>query len=73
MVRLGSKVRRIDSYCFTECCNLREVTVLSVAPPEVQATAFNQVPPTLVVRVPVEALDAYRQHPVWGRFAVVGV
>lgn len=39
-----------------------------MAPPEVQGTTFNLILPSVVVRVPAAAIDAYRQHPVWGRF-----
>ena len=70
VVYMGSKVRSIDSYCFTECKNLREIVVRSVVPPDVQPTTFNQLPPSVVVRVPANALDAYRRHPVWGGFDV---
>ena len=58
----------VAAYRFTECKNLKEIVVLSMAPPEVQGTTFNLIPPSVVVRVPAAALDAYRQHPVWGRF-----
>ena len=40
---------------------------------EVQPTTFNQIPPSVVVRVPAEAIGVYRQHPVWGRFNVTAV
>ena len=40
---------------------------------EVQPTTFNQIPLSAVVRVPADAVDAYRQHPVWGRFNVTAV
>ena len=70
VVRMGSKVRSIGSYCFTECHRLREVEILSPVPPEVQSTTFNQLPSTAVLRVPPHALDAYRAHPLWGRFNV---
>lgn len=70
VVRMGSKVRSIGSYCFTECHRLREVEILSPVPPEVQSTTFNQLPPSAILRVPSHALDAYRAHPLWGRFNV---
>lgn len=57
----------VAAYRLTECKNLKEIVVLSMAPPEVQGTTFNLIPTSVVVRVPA-ALDAYRQHPVWGRF-----
>ena len=67
---MGSKVRSIGSYCFTECHRLREVEILSPVPPAVQSTTFNQLPSTAILRVPPHALDAYRAHPLWGRFNV---
>ena len=69
--RFGSKVRMVGNYSFTECSHLREVTVLAAEPPNVQPTAFFQLPPMVVLYVPEQSLEAYRQHPVWGRFEMI--
>ena len=67
-VYMGSMVRRVGNYSFTECSQLREFRVLATEPPDIQHTAFFQLPSTAVLIVPQEALDAYRQHPIWGQF-----
>lgn len=67
----GPKVRMVGNYSFTECSNLHEVTVLAAEPPDVQPTAFFKLPPTAVLYVPEQSLEAYRNHPVWGQFHLV--
>lgn len=39
--------------------------------PEVQPTTFNQLPSDAVLYVPAASVEAYRKHPVWGKFATI--
>lgn len=71
VVLMGRNVRHIGSYAFTECAKLKKVVALSAAPPGVQPTAFNLLPPDAVLHVPADAVEAYKKHPVWGRFASI--
>ncbi len=68
VVYMGPKVRKVGNYSFTECSHLREVRILATVPPEAVKTTFYQLPPTAVLRVPANAVEAYRNHPIWGTF-----
>lgn len=68
VVYMGPKVRKVGNYSFTECSHLREVQIQATVPPEAAMTTFYQLPPTAVLRVPANAVEAYRNHPIWGTF-----
>ena len=68
VVYMGPNVRKVGNYSFTECSHLREVWMWATVPPEAAVTTFYQLPSTAVLRVPFNAVDAYRNHPIWGTF-----
>lgn len=70
-ITFGRGVTRVGNYSFTECEALKEVVVLPTTPPDIQYTAFNEKPENVVLRVPAEAVEAYRRHPVWGTFGCI--
>ena len=59
---------RWGNYSFTECHHLQLMTVRAAEPPDAKSTAFFQLPPSAVLRVPAAAVEKYRRHPVWGQF-----
>lgn len=71
VVYMGPNVRKVGNYSFTECTHLREVWLLATVPPEAAMTTFHQLPPTAVLRVPADAVEAYRNHPIWGAFKII--
>lgn len=71
VVVMGANVGRVGNYCFTECSHLREVWLYASTPPDVESTAFFQLPETAVLRVPAQSLEAYRRHQVWGKFITI--
>ena len=68
VVYMGPNVRKVGNYSFTECSHLHEVRLLATVPPEAAMTTFYQLPPTAVLQVPANAIEAYRNHPIWGAF-----
>ncbi|MBR1550262.1 MAG: leucine-rich repeat protein [Bacteroidales bacterium] len=72
-IDLGPAVRYVGTFAFADCFELEEITVRTATPPQAVETSFDACPPTVVLRVPAEAIDAYRAHPVWGRFTVTAI
>lgn len=70
---LGPAVSFVGTYAFADCHGLEEVTVRATVPPQVVVTSFDGMPDGVVLHVPEASVDAYRQHPVWGRFNVTAV
>lgn len=70
-IELGSSVRYIGTYAFADYYELEEVTVHAMVPPQVIATSFDAMPSTVVLRVPAAAIEAYKNSPVWSRFASI--
>jgi hypothetical protein len=71
-IALGPAVNFVGTYAFADCYELEEVTVKASVPPQVVVTSFDGMPDGVVLHVPEASVDAYRQHPVWNRFVVVG-
>lgn len=67
---LGPAVNFVGTYAFADCYELEDVTVKASVPPQVVVTSFDGMPDGVVLHVPEASVDAYRQHPVWGRFNV---
>lgn len=70
----------IGGYAFFNCISLETITSLAVIPPSIASSAFgcqvseeNENPQhvyeTAIVRVPKEALEAYKADSGWGQFA----
>lgn len=72
-IALGPAVSFVGTYAFADCYELEEVTVKASVPPQVVVTSFDGMPDGVVLHVPEASVDAYRQHPVWGRFNVTAV
>ena len=68
VVTMGTNVHSVGNYSFTECHQLQLMTVRAAEPPDAKSTAFFQLPPSAVLRVPAAAVEKYRRHPVWGQF-----
>lgn len=73
---IGKGVEFIDTCAFYDCWNLWDITCHSIYPPEAHdAFASEDLPwqsfdvyENTILHVPENALNAYRNHPEWGRF-----
>ena len=69
---LGSGVTSIAGRAFLNCSNLESITVLATTPPTLGGTnanvSFYNVPTTIPVYVPCEAIEAYQQAQYWSDF-----
>ena len=77
-ITLGKSVKSIEHFAFYGCENLQTVTCLALNPPELSVSfSFDNdlqqfKVPTL--RVPIDAVDAYKAHMVWQKFPnIVGI
>lgn len=68
-VTIGAGVARVGQYAFSGCVSLSSVTMLGANPPLAAETAFDGVGmERCVVTVPVGAVPAYKEAPVWSGF-----
>ena len=64
----------IDQIAFGGCDSLKTLTCLSPEPFSVSSTAFQGLYGTVVLRVPIEAVDRYKTASQWSRFSnIVGL
>ena len=69
-VSFGTELQTIGDYAFAYCGKIHTMTSYNTTPPTVGPNVFRDVPNSSVLYVPSTALDAYKQHPVWGVFDV---
>ena len=67
-VTIPSSVKIVREWAFAACDELEEITIKSVIPPDVYAYAFNGVERTILVYVPQESLQAYKNADTWKEF-----
>lgn len=70
-IDFGPALRYIGNHAFSECWQLEEVTLRATIPPEVQRTSFDGMPATAILRVPAEAIEAYKADTIWSRFGKI--
>ena len=66
-IRLPSTLTSIGYYAFYDANKLDTILLACTTPPTIGTDVFSGFTATLIV--PCGAVDAYRQHSVWGRFA----
>lgn len=66
-ITLPAKLKSIGDYAFYGCDNLTQITCLALDPPSV-LECFQKK--EIVLRVPSESIEKYRNHPVWGQMRV---
>jgi len=69
-ITFGTKLQTIGDYAFAYCGKIHTMTSYNTTPPTVEPNVFRDVPISAVLFVPSSALDAYKQHPIWGVFDV---
>ena len=70
-VVIGSSVANISSNVFTGCSNLKTVTCLVPEPLSINANVFTNLYGQVVLRVPADAVEAYKATYPWNRFAEI--
>lgn len=68
-VILHKDISEIGDACFVECRLLRSVNIYSPIPPVLGAGVFTATPSEMVIRVPLESLQAYKSADGWSDFA----
>ena len=71
-VTLGSDVNQIGYYAFGLCEKLESLTCYALTPPYISSwnSPFYGVPSSMVVYVPLVALDSYQSANVWKDYAI---
>ncbi|MDE6268839.1 MAG: leucine-rich repeat domain-containing protein [Muribaculaceae bacterium] len=70
-ITLGESIESIRENAFKNCTSLSHITSLAINPPSVYNSCFeNDTYQTATLEVLPEALDAYKEHPVWGKFLI---
>lgn len=74
-LHICEKVTRIGKQAFTHNNNNLQRICLSCPPPEVEGDAFDaETFKNARLEVPASALNAYKSHPIWGKFKeIVGI
>lgn len=69
-ITLPAQVETVGEYCFYKCDKLRDVYCLAVTPPQ-SLSSFDR--DNIRLHVPASSVEAYRNHPVWGKLQVMAL
>lgn len=67
-VEFSPNLKTIGARAFMQCINIKEITLNSLIPPEVDADAFLGVKTNVLFNIPCISSDRYRQHEGWKHF-----
>ncbi|MDE6065901.1 MAG: leucine-rich repeat protein [Duncaniella sp.] len=68
-VTIGSSVTSVENLAFTKCRAIKYLTCMAMLPPSLNNNSFDEAIYTnAVLMVPEDAVNAYKEHNVWGRF-----
>ena len=68
---LPSCISSIGRYAFLGCGNLSVITCLAVIPPTISYGAFQGVDNSVVIKVPSQSVDLYKNAPGWKDFTIL--
>jgi len=68
---LPSCISSIGRYAFNGCGNLSVITCLAVIPPTISYGAFQGVDNSVVIKVPSQSVDLYKNAPGWKDFTIL--
>lgn len=68
---LPSCINTIARYAFSECTNLSVITCYAVIPPGVEYGVFDGVDESMVVKVPAQSVDLYKNADGWKNFTIL--
>ncbi len=66
-ITLPAQLRSIGDYAFFGCDNLAQISCLALDPPSVLECFPKE---EIVLKVPSESIEKYKNHPVWGQMRV---
>ena len=66
---IPDSVTSIGASVMQNCAGLKDVSILSVAPPTLGSTAFTSTSNDIVIYVPPESVDAYKEATNWSAWA----
>lgn len=72
---IPANLTTIEERVFDNCKRLTTITMLPLLPPNVEGEliAFSKSYKHLTLRVPADALSAYKEHKVWSKFKVISI
>lgn len=70
---LPSCVNTIGRYAFQECNNLSVISCYSVIPPTLSYGVFEGVDNSVVIKVPVQSIDLYKNASGWKDFTILPI
>lgn len=72
---IPANVTTIEERVFDDCKRLTTITMLPLLPPNVEGEliAFSKSYKHLTLRVPADALSAYKDHKVWSKFKIISL
>lgn len=68
---LPSCINTIDRYAFQDCKNLSVLTCYAVIPPTLSYGVFDGVDKSVVIKVPAQSIDLYRNATGWKDFTIL--
>jgi len=68
-ITIPASVMIIGNNVFNGCEKLASVTILNISPPVLGTSTFNNTHPSLLIRVPIGSVDAYKTAPRWSTFS----
>lgn len=68
-ITITNSVTEIGNYAFYDCSGLKKITLTKLDPPIVNSSSFSDdLYASVDLDVPTEAIKAYLEHPIWGKF-----
>ena len=68
---LPASIEKIGYHAFYDCPNLTSITLYSSTPPAVDKPIAANVPPAIILYVPVHTLPLYQEDPAWENFVLL--
>ena len=68
-ITIPANVTEIGDYAFYHCDNLKHIYLEATTPPLIATIVDN---PNTVIHVPAVAFEAYREHPNWMQYNIIG-
>jgi hypothetical protein len=68
VINIGANVTNIPAYAFSFTKSISDINCEAITPPRIYTNTFNGLESNIRVRVPCEAVDAYKSDGLWGVF-----
>lgn len=67
-INIGPEVTNIPAYAFSYTTSISEINCAATTPPTIYSTTFANIDKGIRIRVPCEAVSAYKDNGLWGSF-----